>query len=88
MNVVERSGMSEQAQGETKWSLGELAFVRGHASALNLQRLRENSARPARKTSIFVMQKDIFRHALAISFSSHEDNFFVMITASGDGKEA
>ena len=27
---VERWGMSEQAQGETKWRLGELARVRVH----------------------------------------------------------
>ena len=27
---LERSGMSEEAQGETKWRLGELARVRGH----------------------------------------------------------
>ena len=64
---VERWGMSEQAQGETKWRLGELALVRvhhgrgtpnhGHVSAVSLRRQQENGARPARKTSIFVVQK-------------------------------
>ena len=45
---VERWGMSEQAQGETKWRLGELARVRvhhGHASAVRLRRQQENGAR-------------------------------------------
>ena len=73
--------MSEQAQGETKWRLGELPLVRvlhGHASAVSLRLQQENGARPARKTSIFVVQKtsSSFRHALMISFSSREDNFF------------
>ena len=50
---VERWGMSEQAQGETKWRLGELARVRehhGHASAVRLRRQQENGARPVRTT--------------------------------------
>ena len=54
---VERWGMSEQAQGETKWRLGELALVRvhrGHASAVSLRLQQENGARPA---PIFVVQK-------------------------------
>ena len=62
---VERWGMSEQAQGETKWRLGELARVRvhhGHASAVRLRRQQENGARPARTTSTFVVQK-IHSHA-------------------------
>ena len=57
---VERWGMSEQAQGQTKWRLGELARVRahhGHASAVTLRRQLENGARPARTTSTFVVQK-------------------------------
>ena len=65
---VERWGMSEQAQGETKWRLGELARVRahyGHASAVRL-------AAPTRKwrttSTTFVVHK-IHRHALTISFS-------------------
>ena len=86
-------GISEQAQGETKWRLGELALVRvhhGHASAGSLRLQQENGARPARKTSIFVVQKisSAFRHALTISFSSREDNFFLVFTVSVDGKEA
>ena len=50
---VERWGMSEQAQAETKWRPGELARVRvhhGHASAVRLRRQQENGARPARTT--------------------------------------
>ena len=59
---VERWGMSEQAQGETKWRLGELARVRvhhGHASAVRLWRQQDNCARPARTTSTLaiVVQK-------------------------------
>ena len=88
---VERRGMSEQAHGETKWRLGELARLRvhhGHASALSLRSQQENSARPARTTSTFVVQKIHSRHALRISFSSRKDQFFfVVITVSVDGKE-
>ena len=75
--------MSEQAQGETKWRLGELALVRvhhGHASAVSLRLQQENGARPARNSEDFDLRRaevDIFRHALTISFSSREDNFFL-----------
>ena len=83
--------MSEQAHGQTKWRLAELAHVRvhhGHASVLSLQRRQQNAARPARTTSTFVVQK-IHRHALTISFSSRKDKFFfVVIIVSVDGKEA
>ena len=68
---VKRWGMSEQAQRETEWRLGELARVRvhhGHASAVRLRRQQENGARPARTSSTFVVQK-IHKHALTISFS-------------------
>ena len=53
---VERWGMSEQAQGETKWRRGELALVRvhhGHASAVSLRLQQENGARPARNSEDF-----------------------------------
>ena len=69
--------MSEQAQGETKWRLGELALVSGHAGALSLWREQEKGARAARKTLIFAdlrYAEDIFRHKLTISLSSREDN--------------
>ena len=72
--------MSEQAQGETKWHLGELAHVRvhhGHASALSCGANKKNGARPARTTSTFVVQK-IHRHALTISFRSRKDKFFFL----------
>ena len=70
---VERWGISEQAQGETKWRLGELARVRvhhGQASAVRLRRKQENGARTARTiaTSTFVVRK-IHRHSFSISFS-------------------
>ena len=42
---VEGWGMSEQAQGETKWRLGKLAPVRvhhGHASAVSLRSCGSN----------------------------------------------
>ena len=75
---VERWGMSERAQEETKWRLGELARVRvhhGHASAVTAA-----AAAPTRKwrtTSTFVVQKiDIHRHALTISFSVRTRFFF------------
>ena len=82
---VERWGMSEQAQGETKWRLGELARVRvhhGHASAVRLRRQQENGARPARTTSTFVVKKIHSRrqrHALTISFSE-KDKFFLWLS--------
>ena len=61
---VERSGMSEQAQGETKWRLGELALVRvhhGHASAVSLRHQQKNGAQPAGKTSSDLCRaEDIF----------------------------
>ena len=68
--------MSERAQEETKWRLGEVARVRGHhghASAVRLRRQQENGARN-RTTSTFVMQK-IHRHALTISFSERTSFF-------------
>ena len=82
--------MSERAQEETKWRLGELARVRvhhGHASAVRLRRQQENGARPTRTTSTFVVEK-IHRHALTISFRIRTKFFFVVITVSVDGKEA
>ena len=86
--------MSEQAQGETKWRLGERARVRvhhGHASAVSLRCQQENGARPATHTAshdfTFVVQK-IHRHALTISFSCRLGQvFFVVITVSVDGKK-
>ena len=76
--------MSEQAQGETKWRLGELARVRvhhGHASAVRLRRQQENGARPARTTSTFVVQKiHSQRHALTISFSEKDKFFFLWLS--------
>ena len=75
---VERWGMSERAQEETKWRPGELARVRvhhGHASAVRLQRQQENGARPTRTTSTFVVQ-NMHRHALTISFSVRTSFFF------------
>ena len=85
--------MSERAQEETKWRLGELAHVRvhhGHASAVRLRRQQENGARPTRTTSIFVVCRRSTgtgaRHALTISFSVRTSFFFVVITVSVDGK--
>ena len=83
--------MSERAQDETKWRLGELARVRvhhGHASAVRLRRQQENGARPTRTTSTFVVQPEIHMHALTISFSVRTCFSFVVITVSVDGKEA
>ena len=75
--------MSEQAQGQTKWRLGELARVRahhGHASAVRLRRQLENGARRARATSTFVVQKIHSQsHALTISFSE-KDKFFLWLS--------
>ena len=87
-------GRSEQAQGETKWRLGELARVRvhhGHASAVSLRRQQEKGARPARTISTFAVQKI---HSLQPSGtrwrfrSAKRTSFFVVITVSVDGKEA
>ena len=91
--------MSEQAQGETKWRLGELARVRvhhGHASAVRLRRQQENGARPARTTRrhefVDVVQKI---HSQSLAEARVDDFvqrkgqvFFVVITVSVDGKEA
>ena len=93
---VERWGLSEQAQGETKWRLGERARVRvhhGHVSAVSLRRQQENGARPARTTSTLVVQtvksQKIHRHTLTIFVQQPLGQvFFVVITVSVDGKEA
>ena len=87
---VERWGMSEQAQGETKWRLGELARVRvhhGHASAVRLRRQQENGARPARTTRRHESSTSCRRstarawqrHALTISFIE-KDKFFLWLS--------
>ena len=76
--------MSEQAQEETKWRLGELARVRahhGHASAVRLRRQQENGARPTRNrtisTFVTVQSQEIHRHALALTISfSVRTSFF------------
>ena len=83
--------MSEQAHGETKWRLGELAHVRvhhGHGSAVSLRLQEENGARPARKTSIFVMQKTSSGTRWWFRSAAVRTNFFVVFTVSVDGKEA
>ena len=76
--------MSEQAQEETKWRLGELARVRahhGHASAVRLRRQQENGARPTRNrtisTFVTVQSQEIHRHALALTiWFQRKDKFF------------
>ena len=76
---VERWGMSERAQEETKWCLGELALVRvhhGHASAVSLRRQQENGARPTRTTSTFVVQK-VHRRTRVDDFVQRKDKFFL-----------
>ena len=86
--------MSERAQEETKWRLGELARVRvhhGHASAVRLRRQQENGARPTRTTSIFVVQQKVHRRKARVDdFVQRKDKFFffVVITVSVDGKDA
>ena len=83
--------MPEQAQGETKWRLGELALVRvhhGHASAVSLRLQQENGARPARKTSIFVVQKTSSGTRGRFRSAAVRTIFFVVFTVSVDGKEA
>ena len=88
---VERWGMSEQAQGETKWRLGELARVRvhhGHASAVRLRRQQENGARPlarpartTRRPSSTSCRRSTARArgTLTISFSE-KDKFFLWLS--------
>ena len=83
--------MSEQAQDETKWRLGELALVRvhlGHASAVSPRLHQENGARPARKTSIFVVQKTSSGTRWRFRSAAVRTLFFVVFTVSVDGKEA
>ena len=86
--------MSERAQEQTKWRLGELARVHvhhGHASAVRLRRQQENGARPTRttSTSTFVVQKMEDPQARVDDFVQRKDKFFfVVITVSVDGKEA
>ena len=60
--------MSEQAQGETKWRIGELARVRvrhGHVSAVSPRRQQENGARPSTSSHDFDLRpKEYYRHML------------------------
>ena len=70
---VERSVMSEQAQGETKWRLVELALARvhhGHASAVSLRHQQKKMAHNqlGRLHRIFVVQK-------TSSLQARVDNF-------------
>ena len=88
--------MSEQAQGETKWRLGELARMRvhhGHASAVRLRRQQENGARPwsartTRRPSSTSCRRSTARGTRWRFRSAKRTSFFVVITVSVDGKEA
>ena len=91
---VERWGMSEQAQGETKWRLGERARVRvyhGHA------RERGQPVAPTRKWRTTSSHDFDLRRAEDPLAQVRVDDFvqqplgqvfFVVITVSVDGKEA
>ena len=81
--------MSEQAQGETKWRLGERARVRvhhGHASVVSLRRQKKmahdfdlrRAEDPQARVDDFVQQP----------FGQVFFFFFVAITVSVDGKDA
>ena len=80
--------MSEQAQGETKGHLGELALVRGHASTLSLLRQQENGARPAQKTWSSSCRRHLLGRVDDFIQQPWGQSFFVVITVSVDGKQA
>ena len=90
--------MSEQAQGETKWRLGELTRV-GPRALTSWSRERGQAAAPTRKwrttsshdseTFVDVVQKIHSQRARVDDFVQRKGQvFFVVITASVDGKEA
>ena len=89
---VERWGMSERAQEETKWRLGELAHVRvhhRHASAVRLR--RQHATRKWRTTNShdFDLRRAEDPQARVDDFVQRKERFFfVVITVSVDGKEA
>ena len=71
--------MSERAQEETKWRLGELARVRvhhDHATAVRLRRQQENGARPTRTLDLRHGAEPEDPQARIDNFFQRKDKFF------------
>ena len=83
---VERWGMSERAQEETKWRLGELArvhhiMVTRARSGCGANKKMAHDQLVTISTFVTVQSQEIHRHALAltISFSVRTSFFFLSL---------